>query len=53
MPSKEQFLTVRWNNRISAGLGLIVLFYIVATLATATWSGSGAFIGLVTIGVLF
>ncbi len=49
----EEILTDRWNNLLSLGMGLIPLIYIVVVLSTSVWSGSGGFIGLVVIGVLF
>jgi hypothetical protein len=51
--TKEEFLTVRWNNLLSLGLGLIVLIYVIFALSTSVWSGAGGFIGLVVIGVIF
>ncbi len=51
--TKEAFLTVRWNNLLSLGLGLIVLIYVVVVLSTSVWSGRDGFIGLVVIGVLY
>ena len=51
--TREKFLTVGWNNRISLGLGLIVVTYVVAVLATSTWASHEGFIGLTLIGVVF
>ena len=33
--TKEKFLTVRWNNLISLGLGLPALIYTVVVLSTS------------------
>lgn len=51
--TKSELLTVRWNNLISLGLGLITLTYVVFVLATSVWSDKSGFIGLVVIGVVF
>ena len=51
--TKEQFLTVRWNNLLTLGLGLILLIYVVFVLSTSVLSNSAAFVGLVVLGVLY
>jgi len=51
--TKEEFLTVRWNNLLSLGLGLPALIYVVVALSTSVWSGRAGFIGLSVIGVLY
>ena len=51
--AKEKFLTVRWNNLLTLGLGFIFLIYIVFVLSTSVLSDSAAFIGLVILGVLY
>jgi hypothetical protein len=51
--TKERFLTVRWNNLLSLGLGLVVLTYAVVAISTSLASELGGFIGLVVIGVLY
>jgi hypothetical protein len=51
--TKDRFLTVRWNNLLSLGLGLPALIYVVAVLSTLVLSDSASFIGLVVIGVLY
>ena len=50
--TKEKFLTVRWNNLLSLGLGALVLVYAVVVLSTSVLSDLVGFIGLVVIGVL-
>jgi hypothetical protein len=50
--TKERFLTLRWNNTLSLGLGLIALIYVIVAVSTGIWSTLGGFIGLVVIGVL-
>jgi hypothetical protein len=51
--TKEQFLTLRWNNLITLGLGLILLIYVLVVLSTSVLSDRAAFIGLVVLGVLY
>ncbi len=51
--TRENFLTVRWNNLLSLGLGLIVLAYIVAVSSLSLWADQGGFTGLVVIGACF
>jgi hypothetical protein len=51
--TKEKFLTVRWNNLLTLGLGLFALIYVVVAFSTSIWTERGAFIGLSIIGVLY
>ena len=51
--TKEKFLTVRWNNVLTLGLGLPALIYAIAVLSTGVLSDTAGFIGLVAIGVLY
>lgn len=51
--TREQFLTVRWNNLISLALGLPALVYAVVMLSTPILSDQAGFIGMVIIGVLY
>jgi hypothetical protein len=51
--SKQEFLTVRWNNLLSLGLGIPALTYVVVAFSTSIWSGRGGLIGLSIIGVLY
>jgi hypothetical protein len=51
--TKEKFLTVRWNNILTLGLGLPALAYAVVALSTSTASHWAGFLGLVVIGVLY
>lgn len=48
--TQVNFLTARWNNMISLGLGLLTLCYVLSVLASSTWSDKGEFMGLVIIG---
>jgi len=49
----EKFLTVRWNNWISLGVGIPVLIYVVVVLSTSVLVGFAGFIGMVVLGVLY
>ena len=51
--TKEKFLTVRWNNLLSLGLGIPALMYVLVALSTSVWSERGGMIGLAVIGVLY
>ena len=51
--TKEKFLTVRWNNWLTVGLGLPTLVYVVVAFFTPVWSTMGGLIGLSVIGVLY
>jgi hypothetical protein len=51
--NKDKFLTVRWNNLLALGLGILVLVYAVIALSTSLASDLGGFVGLVVIGVLY
>jgi hypothetical protein len=51
--TKEEFLTVRWNNWLTLALGLPTLIYAVFVLSTSVLSDFGGFIGMVVLGVLY
>ena len=51
--TKERFLTVRWNNILTVGLGIPTLIYAIVILSTSVLSDLAGFIGLVVIGVLY
>ncbi|MBU0491301.1 MAG: hypothetical protein KKA73_05315 [Chloroflexi bacterium] len=51
--TKEKFLTVRWNNLLTLGLGLPALLYVVLAFSTLLWTEMGGLIGLAVIGVLY
>ncbi|MCB9420207.1 MAG: hypothetical protein H6667_10395 [Ardenticatenaceae bacterium] len=51
--TKENFLTVRWNNLLSLGVGLPTFIYVVIAFSTSIWSGRGGLIGLAIFGALF
>ncbi|MGB3717337.1 MAG: hypothetical protein WA996_23180 [Candidatus Promineifilaceae bacterium] len=51
--TKEEFLTVRWNNLLTLGLGIPALIYVVVVLSTSVLSDSAGFIGLALISVIY
>ena len=51
--TKKKFLTVRWNNYLSLGLGFPTLIYIIAAFSTSVWLGRRGLIGLAIFGALF
>ena len=51
--NKERYLTVRWNNLLTLGMGLVLLIYGLVMLSTSVLSDRAAFIGLVVYGVLY
>lgn len=51
--TKEDFLTVRWNNILTLVLGLPTVAYIVVAFTTSLWLARGGLIGLAIIGVLY
>ena len=50
---KEEFLTARWNNVLTVGLGLVFVVYAVVVWSTSVLSDTAAFIGLVIIGAVY
>jgi len=53
MMTKEKFLTVRWNNILSLGLGLPTLIYVLFAFSSSLWLERGGLIGLAVFGALF
>jgi len=51
--TKENFLTVRWNNLLTLGLGLPALIYVIFAFSTSFWMEKGGLIGLALIGVVY
>ena len=51
--TREKFLTVRWNNWLSLGLGVPALIYVIAALSTSFWMGREGLIGLAVIGAFY
>jgi hypothetical protein len=51
--TKEKFLTVRWNNLLSLGLGIPGLIYVVVVLSTSVLSDFAGFIGMGIFGAVY
>ncbi len=51
--AREEFLTLRWNNILTLGFGLIMLAYVGFVLSTSVLSDFQAFVGLVLIGAVY
>lgn len=51
--SREEFLTVRWNNVLSLILGLPALVYVVYAFSSGLWQERNGLIVLAIIGVLY
>ena len=51
--TKEKFLTVRWNNLLSLGLGLTFLIYSIVALSTSVFSDTAGLIGLLVVGAVY
>jgi len=51
--TREKFLTVRWNNLLTLGLGIPALLYVIFAFSTSLWTTKGGLIGLAVIGVLY
>jgi hypothetical protein len=51
--TKREFLTVRWNNWLTLGLGLPALIYVLMAFSNSLWTERGGLIGLSIIGVLY
>jgi len=51
--NREKFLTVRWNNWLTLGLGLPAAAFIAYAFSTSLWTSKGGMIGLSIIGVLY
>ena len=51
--TKERFLTVGWNNRLTLALGVPTLIFIAYAFSTSLWSEKGGLIALAVIGVLY
>lgn len=53
MSTRDRFLTVSWNNLLTAALGLPMLVYALAVLGSSGVSDRAAFIGMVLIGAVY
>lgn len=51
--TKQNLLTLRWNNLLSLVLGIPLLLYIAVVLSTSELSDQSAFIGMAVIGAVY
>jgi len=51
--TKEDFLTVRWNNFLTLALGIPALIYVTYAFSTSLYTQRSGLIGLAVIGVLY
>ncbi len=51
--TKEEFLTKRWNNWLTLGLGLPTLIYATVGLSSAVLSDFAGFIGMAVFGAVY
>ncbi len=51
--ANEKFLTTRWNNLLTLGMGIPVLIYAVVVLSTSLLSDFAGFIGMVVLGAVY
>jgi hypothetical protein len=51
--TKEEFLTVRWNNILSVGLGIPALVFVAFAFLTSLWLEKSGLIWLSIIGVIY
>ena len=51
--TKEAFLTARWNNVLTLGMGLVFVIYAILASSVLELSDSAAFVGLVAVGVIY
>jgi hypothetical protein len=51
--TKEEFLTVRWNNVLTLGLGLVFVLYAIFASSSSAVSDGAAFAGLMVLGVVY
>ena len=51
--TRERFLTVRWNNLLSLGLGIPALVFVVVALTNPGLSDLAGFVGMAIIGAVY
>jgi hypothetical protein len=51
--SREEFLTVRWNNVLSLALGVPALVYVSYAYFSGLWQVRSGLIALAIVGVLY
>ena len=51
--TKDKFLTRRWNNRLTLGLGIPTFMYGIVVISTSVLSDFAGFIGMVLLGAVY
>ena len=51
--TKDKFLSKRWNNWLTLGIGLPTLIYAIVVLSTTVFSDFTGFIGMALIGAVY
>jgi hypothetical protein len=51
--AKEEFFTLRWNNIITLGLGLLLMLFVFLVFSTQVLSDNAAFYTLMIFGVFY
>jgi hypothetical protein len=51
--TKENFLTLRWNNILMLALGIPTVIYVIVAFSTSLWTQMGGLIALAVIGVFY
>jgi len=51
--TQEKFLTVRWNNWLTLGMGIPILAYGILVLSTSVISDFTGFIGMLVAGAVY
>ncbi len=51
--NKDAFLTRRWNNILSAGLGVPLLTFVAAVLFTSVFTDLASFVGIAIAGAFY
>ena len=51
--TKGEFLTKRWNNWLTLGMGLPILAYALVVLSTEVLSDFAGFVGMAVLGALY
>lgn len=51
--TKEQFLTVRWNNILTVALGVPTLLFVIYAFSTSVWTEQGGLIVLSIMGAVY
>ena len=53
MTWQERYLTIRWNNMLTLGLGVPAFIFVIVALMTGLWTTNVGFIGVAIVGVVY